>query len=96
MPTRSAFSSGPSTARRAPKLDLTTSSTVFGVADALGDERDRLAPERVLQPVADEAGHVLLHLDRRLADRSEQRERRIDRRVRRLAPCGSTSTNGTR
>ena len=31
----------------------------LGVADAIGDERDGLAPERVLQPVADEARHVL-------------------------------------
>src|SRR5882762_10331430 len=44
----------------------------LGVADAVLDQRDRLAPQRMLQPVADEAGHVLLHMHRRLADRTVQ------------------------
>src|SRR5215831_18223789 len=40
----------------------------FGIADVVLDQRDRLAPQRVLQPVADEARYVLLHANRRLAD----------------------------
>src|SRR5262245_27282833 len=32
----------------------------LGVADAVFDQRDSLAPERMLQPVANEARHVLL------------------------------------
>ena len=38
-----------------------------GVADAGGDQRDRLALHRVLQTVADEARHVAAHMDRRLS-----------------------------
>ena len=39
---------------------------------ALLDQCDRFPPHRVLQPVADEAGHVLLDADGDLADRFEQ------------------------
>ena len=34
----------------------------LGVADSVLDQRDRLAPQGVLQPVADEARNVLLHM----------------------------------
>src|SRR5688572_16300161 len=37
--------------------------------DAVGDEIERLAQHRVLQAIADEARDVLLHPDRRLAER---------------------------
>ena len=67
VPTRSAFSNGPSTARRRPKLALTTVSTVLRIANAVCHERDRLAPQRVLQAVADEPRHVLLDRNRCLA-----------------------------
>ena len=36
----------------------------FGVANALLDKRDGLAPQRVLQAIADESGHVLFHMRR--------------------------------
>ena len=54
------------------------------IAHALGHQGDRLAPERVLQAIADKAGDILLHLDRRLADAAQQPERRRDRGLRRI------------
>ena len=38
----------------------------FSVADAGGDERNGLALERVLQPIADKTRHVAAHMHRRL------------------------------
>src|SRR5579883_3497309 len=56
----------------------------FGVANPFRDQRDRLAPESVLQAVANKAGRVFFDLDRRLAEAFEQRHRGRDGRVRRL------------
>jgi len=44
----------------------------FGVANALGDQRDCFAPQRVLHPIADEPGHVLFDHRGGLSDRCEQ------------------------
>ena len=44
-----------------------------GVADAGRDQRDRLALQRVLQPVADEARNVLLHMHRIAPGVAQQR-----------------------
>lgn len=49
------------------------------VADTLGDQRDRLAPQRVLQPVADETRHVAPDPHRQLADLGQQRHDAIRR-----------------
>ena len=38
-----------------------------GIAHPVLHQRDRFAPERMLQAIADEAGHILLDRDRRLA-----------------------------
>ena len=79
VPTRSAFSSGPSTASRRPNARLDHGVDGLGVADAVLDQRHRLAPERVLQSVADEAGHILLHMRRLLAGVGVQLHRAVDR-----------------
>jgi hypothetical protein len=50
----------------------------LGVADPGIDEVERLAPEGVLQPVADEARNVALDVDGRLADAPQERERALD------------------
>jgi len=54
-PTRSAFSSGPKTARRSPKLFLTHSSSCRGIADAFRDHGDSLTPQCVLEPIGNKA-----------------------------------------
>src|SRR6266852_8042332 len=46
----------------------------LGVADAVLDQSDRLAPQRMLQAVADKARDVLLHVDRHLSRRLMQRD----------------------
>src|SRR5688572_30742282 len=51
----------------------------LGVADAALDQRHRLTPERVLQPVADEAGHILLHMRGFFAGIGVQLHGEIDR-----------------
>ena len=95
-PTRSAFSIGPSTARRRPKPALTTVSTVSGSQTPLVDERERLPPQRVLEAVADEAGDVAPDVDRLLPDRLEQRDRPPHDPGSRRPPPAITSTSGTR
>ena len=101
----SAFSSGPSTASRRPNAALITLSTVSRIADAVLDQRHRLAPQGVLQPVADEAGHVLLHMRRLLAGGGVQLHGEVDRlrrssiasrSPRPAAPGRAGSTNGCR
>jgi hypothetical protein len=59
----------------------------LGVADAALDQRDRLAPQRMLQAVADEAGHVLLHMRRHFAGVGVQLHGEVDRRRRRSIRC---------
>src|ERR1700688_3756334 len=39
----------------------------LGIADTVLDQRNRLAPQRVLKPVADETWHVFFHVGRLLA-----------------------------
>ena len=77
----------------------------LGVADAVLDQRDRLAPQRMLQPVADEARHVLLHVHRHLArcacaarwsSRSPPARSTACRSPRPAAPDRAGSTNGCR
>ena len=44
----------------------------FGVAHPGGDQRDRLALHRVLQPVADEAGNIAADMDRDFSGLAEK------------------------
>ena len=105
MPTRSAFSSGPSTGEPPAERRLDDVVDGLGIADAALDQRNRLAPERMLQPVADEAGHVLLHMRRLLAGVGVQLHGEVDRLPARSIACRSPrpaapgtadSTNGCR
>ena len=52
----------------------------LGIADARRDERDRLALQGVLQPVADEARNVAAHMHRRLAGGGQELDRACDHR----------------
>ena len=63
---------------RAPKRARDDAVDRLGVADAGVDQGERLAPERVLQPVADEAGDVAADVHRRLAERREGGHRLLD------------------
>ena len=71
---------------RRPKEALTTVSTVSRVGDAAFDDGDRLAPEGVLEAVADEAGDVFFDVDRGFADLAMQSEGPFDHR--RVGPFG--------
>ncbi len=96
VPTRSAFSSGPSTASRRPNARLDHGVDGLGIADAVLDQRHRLAPQRMLQAVADEARHVLLDVRRRLAAASCSAIVEVDGRAARSIAVPITSTSGTR
>src|SRR5262245_14581114 len=61
-----------------PKALLHHGVESLGIAGAGGDQRDRLALERVLQAVADEAGNVLAHVHRLLAGLAQQRDGALD------------------
>src|SRR5262245_11808180 len=61
-----------------PKALLHHGIESLGIAGAGGDQRDRLALERVLQAVADEAGNVLAHVHRLLAGLAQQRDGALD------------------
>ena len=94
-PTRSAFSSGPSTESRRPKLFLTHGVERLRVADAVCDHRDRLSPERMLKAIGDEAGDVLAGRARASCPATRSSAgRRLDRFAR--SRVLMTSTSGTR
>ena len=83
-PAASMLANGPIAAQRAPSPATTARSTSDDVAHARLHERIRLAQQRVLEPVRDEAGHVAPHADRLLADRPREREQALEDVRRRL------------
>ncbi len=48
------------------------------IANAFSDHRDGFAPERMLKPVGDEAGHILFHMRRLFSDARQQSHRPFD------------------
>ncbi len=85
----------PSTASRRPKLALITVSTVSASQMPCSTSAIASRHKRMLQPVADEARHVLLHVHRHLAGGAVQRDGPLDRRGD-VHCVPITSTSGTR
>ena len=73
-PTRSDCSIGPSTAMRAPKPSFTTVSSVSASQTPAATSAIASRFKRVLQPVADEARDVALHMHRTFAGVAQQRD----------------------
>src|SRR5215470_6486539 len=78
VPTKSAFSSGPSHSQPPAKTGLDDGVNGLGIADLLFDQGDRFAPQGVLQAVADEAGDIPLDVYGRFANRRVQRNGSVD------------------